>query len=458
MIADPDARLMESFHTAMGDVDELARQIASMQAEYAHLVNVARVAGTAVNPVDRSGGGPQWSPDVVARREFVTDLATAQRLSERAAYSLMETSQQLEETFVLTHRALYSGEISLAHAQTITQFGSCLPEDKQLDFELRMLQLARKTPVHILRNRASREAKAATMEDAVERQLREAATRTTFVDSSNDQDGLSVFGIRQPAVENEAIRDRLHRFALALKAAGDPRTIAQLHADVASDLLLNGQLSMPGAPGHAIQAHVYVTVPALSLLGFSDESASLEGYGPIDALTATRLTANAPYFSRVLTDPATGVALSVGVTRYKPDAKMRELVDLINVTCRFPGCTRIARDCDGDHNVPFPQGETSVANVVPQCATHHKVKHKTSWQFVTRPDGVIISVSPSGHARQHEPTPIARPAPPRFQFNGDPGGSDGPGDDGPRARNWFRGVVTDGIPRTPIDVVDDPPF
>jgi len=458
VIAEPDARLVQSFHAAMGDVDELAKQIASMQAEYAHLVNVARAAGQAVDPVDRSGGGPQWSSEVVARREFVTDLATAQRLSERAAYSLMETSQQLEETFVLTHRSLYAGEISLAHAQTITQFGSCLPEDKQLDFEVRMLQLARTTPVHILRNRASREAKAATMEDAVERHLREAATRTTFVDSSDDQNGLSVFGIRQPAVENEAIRDRLHRFALALKAAGDPRTIAQLHADVASDLLLNGQLSMPGAPGHAIQAHVYVTVPALSLLGFSDESASLEGCGPIDALTATRLTANAPYFSRVLTDPVTGVALSAGITRYKPDAKMRELVDLINVTCRFPGCTRIARDCDGDHNVPFPQGETSLANLVPQCPKHHKVKHKTTWQFVTQADGVIISISPSGYARQHDPIPLARPAPPRFRFTRDPGGPDSLDRDEPPARNWFRGAVTDGVPRTTVGVSDDPPF
>jgi len=107
---------------------------------------------------------------------------------------------------------------------------------------------------------------------------------------------------------------------------------------------------MPGAPAHAVRAHVYVTVPALSLLGFSDESASLEGYGPIDALTATRLTVNAPYFSRVLTDPATGAVITAGITRYKPDTRMRELVDLIHVTCRFPGCTRVARDCDADHS------------------------------------------------------------------------------------------------------------
>ncbi|WP_374946704.1 DUF222 domain-containing protein [Agreia sp.] len=452
MITEPDSRLVSSFRTAIDEVHEVSRQIASLQAERARLVTVARAAGQALNPVDRSGGGPQWSTEAVARREFATELASAENLSERAAYALIETSYELAETFVHTHRALYCGDISLRHAEIIVQFGSCLPDEKQLEFELRMLELAKKQPVHLLRTRAGREAKAATMEDAVERHLNAAEARITFVDTADDDAGMSVFGIRQPAVENEAIRDRVHRFALALRAAGDPRTITQLHADVASDLLLNGYLSMPGAPAHAVRAHVYVTVPALSLLGFSDESASLEGYGPIDALTATRLTANAPYFSRVLTDPATGAVITAGITRYRPDPRMRELVDLIHVTCRFPGCTRVARDCDADHNVPFPLGETSIANLVPQCAPHHKVKHKTAWQFSTRADGTVISISPSGHTRQHEPPSLARPAPRRISFRDAPDNADKP------ARNWYRGTVDAGIPGPPVTGDDEPPF
>ena len=452
MITEPDSRLVSSFRAAIDDVHEASRQIASLQAERARLVSVAQAAGQALNPVDRSGGGPQWSAEAVARREFTTELASAENLSERAAYALIETSGELAETFVHTHRALYSGDISLRHAEIIVQFGRCLPDEKQLDFELRMLELAKRQPVHVLRTRAGREAKAATNEDAVERHLHAAETRTTFVDSTDDDAGMSVFGIRQPAVENEAIRDRLHRFAVALKAAGDPRSIAQLHADVASDLLLNGQLSMPGAPAHAVRAHVYVTVPALSLLGFSDESAALEGYGPIDALTATRLTVNAPYFSRVLTDPATGAVITAGITRYKPDSRMRELVDLIHVTCRFPGCTRVARDCDADHNVPFPQGETSITNLVPQCTPHHKVKHKTAWQFITRADGTMISISPSGRTRQHEPPPLVKPAPRRFGFPDAPDNAD------PPARNWYRGTVDEGVPDSPVIGADEPPF
>lgn len=452
MTTEPDPRLVGAFRAAIDDVHELSRQIASLQAERAQLVNIARAAGRALNPVDRSGGGPQWSAEAVAGREFATELASAERLSERAAHSLIETSHELAETFMHTHRALYSGDISLRHAEIIVQYGSCLPPEKQLEFELRMLELAKRQPVHILRTKAAREAKAATMEDAVERHLRESETRNTFVDSTDDDAGMSVFGIRQPAVENEAIRDRIHRFALALKAAGDPRTITQLHADVASDLLLNGGLSMPGAPAHAVRAHIYVTVPALSLLGFSDESASLEGYGPIDALTAARLTVNAPYFSRVLTDPDSGVVITAGITRYKPDPKMRELVDLIHITCRFPGCTRIARDCDADHNVPFPQGETSIANLVLQCAPHHKVKHKTTWQFITRTDGTVISVSPSGHTRRHEPPPFAKPAPRRISFPEAPDNGD------PPAQNWYRGTVSEGIPDSAKTGSDEPPF
>lgn len=59
-----------------------------------------------------------------------------------------------------------------------------------------------------------------------------------------------------------------------------------------AELLLDGRLNSGGDRG--IRPRVLVTVPALTLLGVSDEPATLEGYGPIDHDTAMRLAATAP--------------------------------------------------------------------------------------------------------------------------------------------------------------------
>ncbi|HXH34031.1 MAG TPA: hypothetical protein VNJ54_06410 [Plantibacter sp.] len=55
-----------------------------------------------------------------------------------------------------------------------------------------------------------------------------------------------------------------------------------------------------------IRATVQVTVPVLSLLGITETPSTLDGYGPIDADTAARLTITAPSMTRLLTHPAAG--------------------------------------------------------------------------------------------------------------------------------------------------------
>src|SRR5690606_35105803 len=140
-----------------------------------------------------------------------------------------------------------------------------------------------------------------------------------------------------------AIRDT----AIALQSRTESRTLTQLGADVCADALATGLVSGMQASGPAkskapvtssagsdatgplpttafsrIRPTVLVTVPAMTLLGKSDEPGDLAGYGPIDPETARKLAGQSKTWYRLLTDPDTGAPLSLGQTRYQPTKRM----------------------------------------------------------------------------------------------------------------------------------------
>ena len=161
--------------------------------------------------------------------------------------------------------------------------------------------------------------------------------------------------------------------------------------------------SVPGGL-RGIRATVVLTVPALSLLGHSDEPAVLEGHGPIDIETARELAAGAPSFIRVLTDPHTGAVLSVGRRRYQVPADLRTALEVRDVTCRFPGCSRRAARCDLDHSTAWAAGGATAAdNLAHLCRRHHRLKHTARWRLRQEPGGVLVWLTPSGREYRDEP-------------------------------------------------------
>jgi hypothetical protein len=134
----------------------------------------------------------------------------------------------------------------------------------------------------------------------------------------------------------------------------------------------------------------------------------------------------------VLTDPATGAVLDVGRTRHDPPADLDRLIRARDSMCRFPGCRRQAAGCDLDHLVPFPEGETSAANLHALCRRHHRLKHETAWQVRalpgsrlewTSPLGAVYTTDPpdpGGEACTHSRTGL--PAEPAAADAGDPDG------------------------------------
>ncbi len=108
--------------------------------------------------------------------------------------------------------------------------------------------------------------------------------------------------------------------------------------------------------------------------------------------------------ARVLLDPATGVTLESGARTYRPPARIQTFVRLRDGTCRFPGCARAARRCDTDHVVPWPNGHTTVTNLVSLCRHHHRLKHEAGWTLTMAPDGTCTWSS--GHGQIYVTQPV----------------------------------------------------
>ncbi|MFC9353944.1 DUF222 domain-containing protein [Arthrobacter sp. NPDC057013] len=162
---------------------------------------------------------------------------------------------------------------------------------------------------------------------------------------------------------------------------------------------------LPGGDVPSPGAQVLVTVPVFSLLGLSEEPATLDGYGPIPPSMARRLVAEgATSFHRVLVDPRDGAPLEIGRTSYRLTKPMRQWLRLRDAKCTFPSCNNHSLDNDADHILAWADGGgTGVANLGQPCPKHHKLKHNTAWQpaGATRatPPGWI---SPSGRSYKAE--------------------------------------------------------
>ena len=138
----------------------------------------------------------------------------------------------------------------------------------------------------------------------------------------------------------------------------------------------SGALGGSGGSGGGVpspRAQVLVTVPVLSLLGLTEEPATLDGYGPIPPSMARRLlTEGADSFHRVLTDPRDGAPLEIGRTSYRLTKPQRQWLRLRDSTCTFPNCTNPSLDNDADHILAWAAGGTTgITNLGQLCRKHH---------------------------------------------------------------------------------------
>ena len=426
--------LLERLGEQVDLVAELHRMQAVLAAETAVAIDRARLLSENLTtlPVTESTLRQRWAN----RRVLVTELACALRIPERTMETQIAISHALIHTLPNTFAALQDGQISYRHATVLADQTFTLSPEDRAALEKAVLPGAGNLSVSKFTQKTRKARERLDPESITARHQKSVADRAVFFEPAAD--GMAYLNAFLPAGQAQAICTRLTSTARSLQRADEPRTLTQLKADVLVDLILDrdttgddddadetdgdGDGGAATGTGRSLRKHrrgitadVVILVPALTLLGRSDEPAVLEGYGPIDLDTARELAGSAPGWLRVLTHPETGAFLSVGRERYTPPADLKAALRLRDATCRSPGCSRAAADCDIDHSIPFwengNRGETNLTNLASLCPKNHRDKHEIGWTYVQDDTGTITWTSPTGHRYTTEPEHRIGPRP-----------------------------------------------
>jgi hypothetical protein len=269
-----------------------------------------------------------------------------------------------------------------------------------------------------LRNKLDYELRKLRSGDAEERFRKRYAER--HVTGRDDEDGMSWLSINNTT---DRVRLAHHRLTLAARqkrADGDERTLDQLRADLATDLLAGTTEGIP-LPAYA-RPIVNVTVPIQTLMGLSDHPGVLSGGTTIPA-GLTRMIAARPgsTWHRMLTDPA-GRLVELSTTGYQPTTSIWTWVVAEHGSCFRSGCDTPATEAELDHRVAWPAGRTDVENLWPGCKADHKAKHAPGFAIEQAADGSYALRTPAGFRHRIEPAehPVSQgfdEAPERIQFS-----------------------------------------
>jgi hypothetical protein len=238
---------------------------------------------------------------------------------------------------------------------------------------------------------------------------RQERVRGRRVEAQPTEPGMAMLTLHHSAERIAEAHAVITGRARELKAAGgENRTLAQIEADVACDLILGTE------SGRVVEVHL--AIPMETALG-ADAPGEVDGL-PVTAKAARELMQEATTWRWLRTNPDSGEVTDLTSPRYTPPETLRTFLHMRDRTCRFPGCTQPARRCDIDHRKPWPHGPTSDTNCQCLCRRHHRAKHEGGWQVTAKP-GWLEWTSPLGYTHRVTPRPItetppADPDPPPF--------------------------------------------
>lgn len=405
------------FDSAEGLLDQMQQSQLVLQRSEAERIGllvrgyeaaIAEAAADGVVLVGRSGP---------IAHAFLLQAALVLGVAERTSAHLLDTAVAVRDELPLTWALFHRGGAQWRAIDLVERQRLGLDADRLAAYDEAAATAVELTPTPRLKDRLHRLRERLQADTAVER--RRVAEQLRHVEIEPREDGQAALTLIGPAEQIIAVHDVLCRAAVAAHGASDEqRCIGALQHDIAVDLLLDGaQVAADDANARvpqrtALAPQVFVTVPALSLLGRSDEPAHLDGYGPIDIGTARRLTAQAPSLTRILTDPLTGVRLAMDRRTYAVPSDLKRYLRVRDGTCRAPGCGRPAARCDLDHTVAWADGgRTDADNLASLCRRHHQLKGDGIWSVELEPGGRMVWVSPWSRRYVTEPADGPQPAP-----------------------------------------------
>jgi hypothetical protein len=382
---------------------QVNREKARLDARLCDTAVVFALRNALVAPRSQPGGEMRrryGGPGTPECAEFsTTQLAVELRCSDEAADDYLAVGLDLDYRLPCTHSEFRAGRISYGHVKVICETTRDLDEDSAVTLDERLCEAAESRTPARLRVYARRQV-ARLHPKVSERQAAEAFEKreVRVFDAGN---AMGILWLTAPLDTLLQIDRQLTTAAKTLCDPHDTRTFDQRRCDIAIDLLLNGpsaakttggDVPQPSPVYDRLHTQVNLTMTAETLLGMDDQSAMLDGYGPITADQARRLALESASATlrRLFTDPVDGAVMVYDANRYVFTPEQVKAIRALHPRYIFPGCRVRAEQCDIDHRVEYvsnrdgrdPPGQTVVANGQPLCRRHHRLKTHGDWTVV----------------------------------------------------------------------------
>jgi hypothetical protein len=378
-------------------------------------------------------------------RETVVEAGELWGVSEGRVRGNLSTSRTLQEHFLGIWQLFLTGALDPHKASLIAdtaKFSLDRPSEFARFAERLTAWLIRRIPDHDpsrprlvnctmkqLRNKLNYEVKKLKSRKDEKRFKQAFADRKA--QATLGDDGMGWLNIGNTVTDVQLADHRLTLIAKALRAQGDERTIEQLRADLAIDLIAgrvavdatNAELEEEERDGEGASTGegkktpvrrlptlnyarpiLAVTVPIQTLMGVSDHPGMLSGGTTIPASLARRIAADkdSTWF-RMLTDER-NQCVELSTKSYRPTKEIWRDVVLRYGTCYRNNCDRAATGCELDHLEEFPAGPTSNENLGPACKPDHTAKHAPGFGVEKNDDGTLTLHTRAGFSHRTQPT------------------------------------------------------
>ncbi len=373
------------------DLVRLMRAEARLSASYEaqKLASMSEVAfcppGNADSPVERSLNEVEYA---------ACEIAPALTLTRRGAETQLDLALHLTGRL---HRVLERFQKGLLDLNKVRVFASHLAhlDSDVIDFVLdRVLDAAGGLTCGQLRARLGRLVLEADPEALAHNMAEGLEDRKIATTVNPDLTGnLGVFSAHPERIA--AASKYVHDLAAGLKTAEESRSLDQLKADIALDLL----------SGHCVcgqtntaKGSVMVHAELETLARLSDHPGELAGYAPVVAEIVRKTVYEQSDGDWNFTITHNGRPVSTGTLNRRPTTAQKHHLQAVYQSCVFPGCRQPAYYCDLDHHQPVSRGgPTHNDNLGPLCRHHHMARHHQPWQVEQNQNGDHTWTSPLGH-------------------------------------------------------------
>jgi hypothetical protein len=354
----------------------------------------------------RSAAAERGTPSERVDRGLGSQVALARRVSPTRGQQDVALAMILRVELPHTRAAFRAGRIDAFKASLIARETACLAaEDRaRVDEELCAdpAVVERLSPRRLV-GRLQKAASDLDPASVVERRRRAEADRHVSVRPAPDV--MTWLGALLPVKDGVAVHATLQREARAAKAAGDPRSIGQLMADILVQRVVHPGLA-DTATGSTSTMPVVVDLVVRDsvLLGDEEGAGWVAGYGPVPGdlvrqwIADNHETGVDSFIRRLYEQPATGSLVAMDSKAELFQGRLAEFIRLRDRVCRTPGCGALIRHVD--HIVPRARGgPTTADNGQGLCELCNYAKEADGWsaRTIPGPRHTVEISTPTGH-------------------------------------------------------------